>query len=858
MGRKQGLLLRVERFSRQHYKLVFVLATLALVAGSWLGSRLELESNVLDLIPEGNRQVDTFKAALADFGAIDYLVVLVGAQEGQSAEDLQDFADLFAENLRAREDLVELVDKGFRLDEDFVDLLYGHALLFLPPDRLPELADKLTDEAIREQLAENRLAMASPAAATGATGEFLRRDPLGLFEVLFRDRLSNRGVLPIDITDGYYLSRDGRSLILLVKPTGPSQDIEFDERLMPAVLELERETRRQYAEETGQELSDREPRVRYGGNYAIAVDEAKLIRKDVKRNLFVSLFAISALYWLCYRRFAALLYSSLPLLVGQALTFALAFFVLGGLNASSSAFTALLMGLGTDFVIVVYARYVEERRKGRSLAEATELMIGETGLGVFTGAITSAGTFYAMCISQFRGLTDLGFLIGSGILMCALVILFLLPAMIKWNEGVRRRKVDSVKKLHLQSFLLEHLIPFSARHRVPVIAGVLLLTAGSVFLARQLEFDDTVSVLRSERSPAYRVQKEMQDRFGASLSYMMAIVETANEAEAVELTADVRERLRPFLEDGTIASFDSIVTYLPPPSEQRAVIDAVAEAPAGAFDAERVRRTFLEALEANGFRREPFEPFLGRLDSLLSPRRTLALDDLREAGLERLLGRYVHLEAGDGAVRVVTYLYTSDPRWKRDPPPGLVDTLSAGDDRIVVTGTNVVGREFRRIFTREAPRALLLGLAVVFALLWIDFRSLRLTAVAMAQLVCGVAMMLGLMKVTGIHLNFVNAFVATMILGVGIDYSIHLVHRMSLSGGALEPGLLETGKAVVIAALTNIAGFGTLILGAYPALRSFGLVALYGSLTCLFTSLTLVPALMARREAPVSVPTPEE
>ena len=68
--------------------------------------------------------------------------------------------------------------------------------------------------------------------------------------------------------------------------------------------------------------------MRYGGNYAMAVDEAELIRKDVKFNLFFSLFAVSALYWLCYRRFAALLYSSLPLLVGQALTFGLAFFVL--------------------------------------------------------------------------------------------------------------------------------------------------------------------------------------------------------------------------------------------------------------------------------------------------------------------------------------------------------------------------------------------------------------------------------------------------------------------------------------------------------------------------------------------------
>ncbi len=80
---------------------------------------------------------------------------------------------------------------------------------------------------------------------------------------------------------------------------------------------------------------------------------------------------------------------------------------------------------------------------------------------------------------------------------------------------------------------------------------------------------------------------------------------------------------------------------------------------------------------------------------------------------------------------------------------------------------------------------------------------------------------------------------------MGIDYSIHLVHRMSLNGGKVDEGLLETGKAVVIAALTNIAGFGTLILGNYPALRSFGTVALFGSVTCLFTALTLVPALMA-------------
>jgi predicted RND superfamily exporter protein len=121
---------------------------------------------------------------------------------------------------------------------------------------------------------------------------------------------------------------------------------------------------------------------------------------------------------------------------------------------------------------------------------------------------------------------------------------------------------------------------------------------------------------------------------------------------------------------------------------------------------------------------------------------------------------------------------------------------------------------------------------------------LKLTSIALAQLITGVILMLGAMKVMDIHLNYVNAFVATMILGVGIDYSIHLVHRLSTSGGRVDAGTLETGKAVVIAAMTNIAGFGTLALGNYPALRSFGLVSLFGSITCLFTALTLVPALM--------------
>jgi hypothetical protein len=102
------------------------------------------------------------------------------------------------------------------------------------------------------------------------------------------------------------------------------------------------------------------------------------------------------------------------------------------------------------------------------------------------------------------------------------------------------------------------------------------------------------------------------------------------------------------------------------------------------------------ALDGNGFAIAPFEPFLDRVERFLSPERPIALSDLERHGLGRLIERYVH--RGADGVRVVTYLSMSDPRWKREPPPGLVQDLRAGDSRIVVTWTNVVSREFRRIF----------------------------------------------------------------------------------------------------------------------------------------------------------------
>ena len=848
-GIKQGLFLRIEEFARRRYRVVFISAVIIVIICGFLGSRLSLDGDVLNLAPRDNRIVNTFREALQDFGSLDYLLVLVEARENQGVEDLQGYADLLAERITALSS-IRYVEHRIDTSGPFFDFFRQNQTLFLPPDRLPDLAAKFTDEAIDARVRENYRQLTGPSSFL--MKQILAQDPFLISPLLLEAVLQSRGPVKFDLDGGYYLSKDGTALLLIVKPTDGAQNLAFDKELMGQIRGATEEVSRVFEEETGYLTMDAEtdgareylraPAVSYGGGYAIVLDDSELIKQDMRMNGPLSFIAIVILYYFCYRRFGAILYSTVPLVVGQFLTLAVAFIFLRNLNSATTGFTAMLMGLGTDFTIVMYARYVEERVRGLSLEDALRRMMGVSAFGVFTGAITSAGTFYAMCITEYKGLRDFGFLVGSGILLCLVAILFLLPAMIAWNEG-RARKTDVVKKLYLHSFGLERVMTWSTGHPFPVVTGSILLTLLFGYYAWNVEFSDSVQDLRSDRNIGIEVQKQIGRKFGMSFNPMMVITRAPDLDGLMQKNRTVSATLDPFVEDGTLLGYESITSYLPAPDEQRKVIRALNEGAAGPYNTERIERSFRASLKRHGFRDGIYDTYIEALPATLSPRRPVTVEDLQAAGLERFVTRYVR-PGGAGGFRSVSYLFPADPRAKRHAPPALVRAIDNPGGGIEITGVNIVSTELRGIFKRDAWRAVILGITLVTILLWLDFRSLKLMLLANMQVLVGVVWMLGVMQILGIKMNFVNAFVTTMILGVGIDYGIHIVHRISQEGLSNPTGLLETGKAVVMAAMTNIAGFGAVAVSNYPGLRSMGIVCVIGSITCLITALTLLPALM--------------
>jgi predicted RND superfamily exporter protein len=109
----------------------------------------------------------------------------------------------------------------------------------------------------------------------------------------------------------------------------------------------------------------------------------------------------------------------------------------------------------------------------------------------------------------------------------------------------------------------------------------------------------------------------------------------------------------------------------------------------------------------------------------------------------------------------------------------------------------------------------------------------------------GVIAMLGMMALTGMRLNFMNSMVLVTILGMGSDYGLHIMHR--LSGDTVGDGeaeFIQTGRAVLLSALTTIAGFGSLAFTDYGAMSSIGWATNYGVGATAFFALITLPAVI--------------
>jgi hypothetical protein len=593
----------------------------------------------------------------------------------------------------------------------------------------------------------------------------------------------------------------------------------------------------------GPDAAAEPPETFLGGGHLTALDDASLIRADIIWNAVTSLGIVLLLFLWAFHRLGPVLFAAVPLVAGVIMTFGFTAVSLGEMSSATGGVAALLIGLAIDFVIVSYGRYVEERRGGASVGRAIRRMSGSSGRAVTVGAVTSAATFYAFLVTDFTGLRHMGLIAGTGILICMVTVLVLLPAMLVWNEEHHRRR-DRRPKMILHAFGTERLVRWSLAYPRATLAVGALITLGLGGAISTLEFQDSMREMRAPRNRGVQALDEVTEHFGASFEFMSLMISASDLDQVLTLADQASIGAARLVREGSLEGYESISSLIPPPARQRASLEWVARG-GDAFDPQQARQALELALLEEGLNPAGFDRGLDLLEKALAVDATLSPDTLTLSDENRrLLERY--LRRSDGEWQTVVRLYPPPFEWKREPPPAVERLASELGPGVTLTGVNVVSRHLRSKSKRQAVTAAALGFLLVAILLWLDFGRLSDAAISLAPLSVGVIWMLGLMALLGIQVNLLNIFVTTMIIGIGVDYGIHVLHRYREAArndpAALGPGMLETGKAISLAALSTVVGFGSMALSRYPGLKSVGYVAILGALSTALVSITLLPA----------------
>lgn len=809
------------RASRAHRVAVFVVCAVLAVASVGPLTRLRFDADVLRLMPRDTGPVQAFEGYLSSFGSLDALYLLVEAPDGYGIDDYREVVDRLADEVRQLPQVTR-VDAGPLDPSKDWTYVTDRQLLLLDDARLDEALARLEPAEARA-----RVLAARDLAAVGGPDvkAIVQRDPLGWFELL---RPSLGGASPLLATDASrvdgYVTPDGRAQLLLLHPTAPPFDTTYARALLEAIDGARSRALAASAETLAlDELPP--PRIEVAGGHRTAIETESLVRGEAMSNTLFSAIGILGVLFLAFRNWWVVLVGALPILLATMVTLA-AHQVLGvELAAAAAGSSAMLFGLGDDGLVLLFVAYRSALARGLSPTEAVATL-GGTGVSILLGAVTTTATFLGLWFMSFPSLQQLGVIVGAGILVAALLTLTLLVA------GLPGRAWAS----QARDLTLPGLARFVARHQRRILVVSALVTMPLGFGLTRLTVDPTLERLRP-RGDGFAIEQDLVTRFGLPRDVYLVVAR----GPALEPLLATQGRLAEALANVADLRISSAATLLPDAATQARRAARLGEARA---DAPSALAAITDGAREAGFVEGTFEPFAARLPALLDADARLSLEGYASHGLGDVLSRFM-AETPDGLL-VVSYV-TPDT-------PAAVQALSAAvaaEPSLVLTGIPIVNASLAERFPRELAAGLGGGAIVVLLLIWMEFRAVGPTFYALVPTLLGLVWGLGALGWAGVVLDLFSVFAVLMFLGIGVDYGIHLVHPTvrATDGQAPARAIAMVGPAMLLAGITTIVGFGTLIRSDYQPLHSLGLASSVTIAMALVAALFTLPALLLMREA---------
>lgn len=813
------------KFNYSHpYWVLSITLSLGIVLASF-AVQLSIDTDLANLLPEKNPHVQALDKLQNTVGGETTMEVAV---KSPSFVDNKAFInDLISQSLKLYD---EESDNYFFERAEFrkeTDFLQDNALYFATPNELSDIKEYLRSEI------QNAKEEANPFLVNFDDEEEEKTEPDQISE--FEE--SYDALIPSE----YPVSPDSTVMIVKFYPTGSKSDLSYLRRMFDSYDSMLAEMKPQ--------AYNAEMEVRYGGRLKRHLSEIDSIMGDVFNSFAsgISSVIILVMLYFSFKKYInyrwgdsedqthgflehlirlpiPALVIGIPLLISLSWTFGLTYFILGSLNTMTSVLFVILFGMGIDYGIHFYARYIEFRARGTSILDALYETYDNTGSAIVVSGLTTAFSLFVLILAQFRGFSEFGYIAGSGIILALVCMLFIMPSLLvvfeRFNWIVFNERPEESAA---QTESLFHRFPMA---RSIVVLGLVISVAVAMNY-QKLGFQYDFGELEPE-FPEYQTYNRLANQVSQSDKRNPAYILADNQQQVIKILEELRHRMRTDSTSPTILDVEALPERFPPTdSAATSKLREISE---------------VRQLLQDNFIREQDDPQLDKLRRASQTTEQLDIGQIPDYFKSQFLNK-------DGEVGNFVIVYPSvglsdgeqSIAFKNDI--GKVE-LDSGET-FYAASTSIIAAEMLELMRRESPWMVGATFMMVFILMYFSFRSFRWTIIGMLPLTVGLLWLFGIMMLTDMMFNFYNLVVLPAILGIGEDNGVHLAHRYKEEGrSSMWDVLSSTGQHVTIGSITTMLGFSGLLFTNHPGLQSIGTMAVIGIGMTLIAALTFLPSLI--------------
>ena len=790
-----------------HRPLVLVSTIIVSIICVLISSRLDLEEDILGLLPQNDQIVDDYKYTLRKFKQIDRAYFDVGINSSDT-DELGLAADEFYGRLATNSTFVRVM---YRIDmsgqRKVLDFLTGALPNLFTDSDAQALTSKLDPAEIREYLTTMRRKLAGPEGMV--LKEVVAADPIGMIALVGQKVLPlQTGFGDAKIEDGRITSSDGRHVLLMAEPKFPSSNSKDSAMLVSQMLGAARDVESHF------------PGVHIAitGGHRMSVDNATLIKQDARRCILLGMGAMLVLCLTAYRRRWLSGVTFLPSLFGTLIAGVVLAVWQHHLSAIATGFATIAIGITVDYAIYVIYHLDDAAGLDR---EAVGRHVGRLVLPITVGALTTMAAFIVMASSPMHGYQQLGIFGAAGVLFSAAFALVILPLLVPIP------KRSGQPPLWLTRWM-DHFSKWRAKKHSWLLLLVLALTIFTAFGIRRLRFEGDVSKFNGITQPTRADDETIRKTWGDALEMTLVVARGATEEEALQKNDRAAEVLA---HDPDVKATYSLASVCPSVATQETNIARWT----AFWTPERrqsLRQTLAQIGAELGFRTNAFETFWQRVES--EPK-LLTLEMFRGTPLDQVLNERVALAPGDDAVTTLLKLdnrVQATTRLRKAMPDMIVLDQRAFTQHIADLAKSGLTKS-----------AFWIGLLVI-VIVYFSLGAIELTLATLLPLVFGLIWTFGAMGWLGLPIDMMNSMFAIFIIGIGEDYSIFFATSKLDEWRGRPQRIAATSASVLISALTTIFGFAVLVFAKHPVLFSMGTTVLLG-MVCAFTAtLIITPACM--------------